>query len=328
MTTKIGLLTQNNRNTGKGKYPVMPDIIKACLLVPKSWSYTFNASDSDATISAGIITNLLALGVNNAYSARSQFIGPFEALTDKTTDPTFQTYGFGRQVLTDQGKYIFDYELLDGGIEYFQAVMSFLGKTDLYNFVFLGHSGMVYTANIYDANGYVTGCKGITPAQIDPQKWKLANKDKAAQFMITLALQYVDEFNKDLCIIATGAELITTLKDNAVQDVVLTSTGTGSAGVYTMTVTTADGRINLGVGDASIALTAACFKCLRQSTGATITITSIAKVGQNIAVTVDTSDPDYTLHAPAVFSFQSVSSVFAIVAGYYETQVGGLVMAD
>lgn len=329
MIARIGLLTAGNKNTGKSKYGIMPDIIKAWLLVPKGWSYTFTAASTDATLAAGIQANLLALGVNNAYGSRSQFIGPFETFTDKTTDPTYQTFGLGRMVMTDQGKYIFDYDYIDGGIEYHQKIMSFLGKTDLYNLVGIGHMGNVYATNLYDpTTGLVTGCKGLTPAQIDPAKWKLANKDKAADFRVVLGLQYVDEFNKDLCILATGAEMIPLLKDNTVQDVLLSSTGVGVAGVYTVTVTLDDMRINLAAGDAAIGLTAACFSVKRQSTGGGITITGIAVVGQNVSITCDTTSTNYLLHAPVVISLANVAAVFGVTAGYYESQTGGVVMVD
>jgi hypothetical protein len=302
------------------------------LLVPKGTTGPrWTAGATATTINAAVKTWLLAQGVNNTFSARSQVLGPIINLEDKSTAATYQQFNLGSQNKVDDGKYIFDVMYRDGGMSYAMAMRSYDGLSEMYDAMFLSHKGQLRGQCFYttDAltNVTVTGVDAFPLQQLDFEKVSEATKDKEAGFKCVLSPQYNEHLNDDACIIdLMDSTIVKQVLAARVMDVQLTSTGTGSAGVYTINVTTADGKVNLAVGPYALSWTAACFKVLRDSTGNVITITSIAVVGNNIAITCNTGDTDYLLGATVRVSLQSVSAVYAILAGYYEAPT--IYMAD
>lgn len=332
MLTVKGAIAGAQRNSGIHKVETRPDIMGVILLVPKGTTGPrWTVSDNAATINAAVKTWLLAQGVNNTFAARMQVLGPIINLEDKSTAATYQQFNLGSQVKADDGKYIFDVMYREGGFTYAQAMRAYDGLSEMYDAMFLSHKGQLRGQNKYTTdslgNVTITGMDAFPLQQLDFEKVMEATKEKEAGYKCVLSPQYNSHLNEDACIVDTGdGTLVKQVLAARVMDIAITSTGTGSGGVYTVNVTTADGKVNLATGPYALSWTAACFKVLRDSTGNAITISSIAVVGNNIAITCDTGDADYTLHATVRVSLQSVSAVYAILAGYYEAPT--IYMAD
>lgn len=330
--TVKGAISGSQRNSGIHKVETRPDIMGVILLVPKGTTGPrWTAGATAATINAAVKTWLLAQGVNNTFANRMQVLGPIISLEDKSTAATYQQFNLGSQVKTDDGKYIFDVMYREGGMTYAQAMRSYDGQSEMYDAMFLSHKGQIRGVCVTTTdslnNVTVTGVDAFPLEQLDFEKVTEATKDKEAGFKCVLSPAFNSHLNDDACIVDLGDSTIVKQVCGArVTDVLLTSMGTGTAGVYTVNVTTADGKVNLASGPYALSWTAGCFKTLRDSTGNVISITSIAVVGNSIAITCDTGDADYTLHATIRVSLQSVSAVYAILGGYYEAPT--IYMAD
>ena len=299
------------------------DKLKGVFLVPYNWSYDFAPDATDAEILAGLTANLTALAHNDSYTLRGQLIGPVYTFNDKSTDATYETFGYGMQRKTDEGKYIFGLQYVEGGFGYHQNVRTFNNKIRQYKWIFLGDTGNVGAVAKYttDTQGNVsqTGIQGIQMSQLDIVKAKMANKDKTAEYSIMLGCELVNELNEDACVIATGQDMFGMIESAQVMDIAITSKGTGSEGVYTVSIFTGDGKVNTVVGDGAIEWSAACFHVTRKSTGANIDIDGIAISGQDLQIAVDTGDSDYSVGAPVIISLDGVASVYAEVHGYYSS---------
>lgn len=134
------------KNTGKCDCYFDPKLIKGKILVPKSRVLT------QAEINA-IQATLEAL-VQAEKTDRFFPVQNFEALTDNSEDPTFQTFGFGGSAPVREGNYNWIFQFIEGGVQLNNALRSFNGKSSKYAEVYIDYdnNSLIGTKKL-DANG-------------------------------------------------------------------------------------------------------------------------------------------------------------------------------
>ena len=225
-------------NTGKYSDPLYAGLVISGLLVPYNWTFPVAVGDSPVTILANLETALSALLLNDDPTLRGFYIGPFDAFNDKSEATTYQTLGYGKKVKTQRMIITKEYQIVDGGVQYWKAIQSFTGKIDRYKWVEIDNQGTFYATNTVDpATHLVTGCQGFKLSALEPQDRKQANKSTIEEHILNLSFQNSGECNEDLFSIETGIELDSFVNDLGIQDVKITGQSNSCSATITFTNT-------------------------------------------------------------------------------------------
>lgn len=264
-------------NTGKTANPLFAGLVVSGILVPYNWTFAVAVTDSFATILANLETALAAALLHITPTSRAFYVGPFDAFNDKSEATTYQTLGYGKKVKTQRQIISKEYQVVDGGVEYWRALQSFTGKIDQYKWLEIDNQGVIYGTQTLDPTTLaVTGMQGIQLSSLEPQDRKQANKSTIEEHMLMLSFQNSGEVNESLYSIQTGIELDGFVNDLAIQDVTWTATGLMIAKVVSFMVTAGDGSINLGTA-LPLLLVTGNITLTNVETGSTaITITSLS----------------------------------------------------
>lgn len=308
---------QTGLNVGKAANPLEPGLIISGIFVPFNWYLPIGPTDSDVTILANLQSNISALLINNSYAARAFYIGPFEGFTDKSEDTTWQTLGYGKKVKTQRRIITKEYQVLDGGVEYWRAIQSFTGKIDDYKWLEIDNQGVVYGTQSTTSAGVYQGMQGYRLSALEPQDRKQANKGSKEERMLSLSFQDSAEHNEFADYIETGIEFDDFVSPLAVTDVDMETTGLMVGHIVYVRALSQDWDIDLTATVPGM-LVAANFTAVNATTGVAVGITSVSIVGNTIKFTFNTSSSGWVVGNTVNIGLASVSTLATAGYNYYE----------
>lgn len=283
------------RNTGVGGCPLHFEAIRGAFLVPASRVYnTVELTDPYAILYSDILA---------AKGARIYPIHKFEAITDNTEDPTFQTMASGRQVPIREGNYNWIFQYYDGGLCLSNKLRSFRNNTG-FSVLFYDADNKLFGTKKNGSDGK-PGLAGIPLEVLYPFPWKPNDFSNAPIYRVQFSFQ-PSYINEDIAYVDTGANLG---ELNGLQNITLTQSGTSSAGVINLIATTGCDGANIydtynGQLDAAAAWTA-----INTATGAAINIDTVAANAaiKGFTITLDDADTDYPATGTAQVTINLVS---------------------
>lgn len=133
------------KNTGVCDCYFDPKLIVGEIKIPKSRVLTqAELNDIQATLE------------DLAQDVKTNRIFPvhgFVAITDGSEEPTFQTFGYGSQVPVREGKYIWTFQFVNGGVQMSNNLRSFNGSGSKYASIFYDSENTLIGTKKTDANG-------------------------------------------------------------------------------------------------------------------------------------------------------------------------------
>lgn len=287
----------NERNVGFGGCVVDFKAIKGLFLVPKNKVYTQAEFDD--------LRKTLTDGTMASKKDRIYPIHGFETPTDNTEDPTEWVAASGRPEVTNESSYKWMFQFLDGRLCLSNALRSF-NESDSFAYIFYDKKNMLIATTKLDATGQ-KGYAGIPKELFYAYPWKMNDYSNPSAYRIKVAFrpEYINE------LIAFKQSPFPLTEIVGLQNIVLTSVTAGAAGVYKIQASTGcDGQNLFELYQAELAA-AALWTATNASTGAAITITSVAADAnlKTFTVTLSTADPDYPAAGNIIISLVSASAL-------------------
>lgn len=210
----------------------------------------------------------------------------FEAITDNTEDPTFQTMASGRQVFIKEGNYNWIMQFIDGGLCLSNKLRSFNNGN--------------WAALFYDQKGNLFGYKTQNEVGADVIKgvpldtlytfpWKANDFSNVTQYRTQFSFKpsYV---NEQIGFVQSDFPLS---EVKGIKDVALTVTAPLTAGVVGVDAHVSCGGDDLHATYATELAVVGAWVAKNKSTGAEITVTTVVSNATGWTVTLDTVDTDY-----------------------------------
>lgn len=177
----------NIKNTGVCDCPFDPKLIVGKIMIPKNRVLTqAEVDDIQATLE-----DL----VQSAIADRIFPVQGFVAIVDGSEEPTFQTFGYGSQVPVREGKYIWTFQFVNGGVQLSNALRSFNGNSSYAELYIESTNKLIGTSKL-DANGQ-PGLAGVPQEGGYPYTypWKANDGTNTTQYRTQSVFQpqYVNE---------------------------------------------------------------------------------------------------------------------------------------
>lgn len=305
-------------NSGKVDGALFASLVVSGIFVPYDWYFAVAITDSDVTILANLQTQLSAVLLHDTYASRGHYVGPFEAFTDRSEATTYQTLGYGRKVKTQRRIITKEYQILEGGLQYWRSIQSFEGKIDQYKWLEIDSEGVLYGTYERDATtGAVIGLTGFRLSALEPQDRVQANRNTVEEHILNLTFQDSAEANEDLYAIESGIDLDAFVADLGIIDVVMKETGVMASHVLDIRVLAGDGSIDI-TQTLPLLLAAANLVAYNDSSGTAVGITSAAIVGNKLRVTFNTGSAGWSVGTIVNVGLASVSTLVTAGFKYYE----------
>lgn len=308
---EVRLSKKQRADVNLGKFPnyVDPGLLRMFVLVP----YDFLCELAEFATAEEVIeefkVNLRETLTADDFPGRSQPIGPFESMDDKTTEAGKATLGYGREIFTSKEIIGWMFKYLEGGLDYHNKVMKYDGLVRQYKAIGFDEKGNVYAAKATDQDGIFLGIKGLELSVLKPHPWKAPNQNSAPEYGITLQLKKREEWDNELYVIATGEDMLGFVEQYNVQDVILTQTAEFAA--QTAQIMAILGGVNL-LTEVPAFVDPDAFLAKNEDTGNPITIDSVTKDSEGRGVVVlDETDPDYVVGQWATLELNLVNTLAA-----------------
>jgi len=273
------------RNTGTTGCPLHFEAIKGAFLVPKGRVYTQAELATPESLRAALAADIIAVKSSRIFPLHG-----FEAITDNTEDPTFQTMASGRQVPIREGNYNWIMQYYDGGLCLSNKLRSFKNNT--------GYAALFYDAAYKMAGTTKTasdgkpGMAGVPLEVLYPFPWKVNDFSNAPIYRIQFSFK-PNYINEDIAYVDAGFNLDELA---GLININLEVTGTPTGGVYQVLPLVGCDKSNLTELYSTLLADEALWVLSNATTGASVAVTGAtynATLG-TIAVAADTADADYT----------------------------------
>lgn len=291
-------------NTAVPKCALDPALIKGGFLVPPGFELTAAQLATSATLQTALAAAILDIPSKRVYP-----LPPFEAVTDSSEDVTTQTLGYGTPVTIREGKNVWIFQYLVGGVCLNNQLRTF-NKAG-YRVIFIDDDN----TGLATKNKTGDGAVGITLADYYAYPWKLNDGSNTTAYRLKFVFdpKYINDwvafFNpSDFNLIElTGLQQVYLSKISRV------------LGVIKVTASVGCGGDNMHDLYASELADETLWTAVNAATGASIPITTVADdtVDNGWTITLDTAtSPPYT--AGAVVISLAAPSVLAAagVDGY------------
>lgn len=304
-------------NVGKIASPLFPGLVISGLLVPKSWVMTIGPVHTAQDVVDMLMTEISALLINDDYASRAFYVGKFVGFDDKSEATQYQTFGYGIKVPTQRQITAKEYQIYDGGLEYFNALKSFSGKINQYAWVEIDQFGNVGLTDAYDSTGTLIGCRGVSIAAWLMQDRKQANKSTVEEWKLHVEIADGAEVNENAFIIETNMNFDDFVSPLMVVDISTVPVGAMASHVQSYRVVAGDGGVDI-VETLPGMCVAANLVAHNVETGVAVGITSVALVGNRMNVTYNTSSSGWDVGVEVALGFDPVSDLATAGYSYYE----------
>ena len=282
-------------NTGIQQISFTPKEIIGAILVPTGWV-------ADASYIASLKANLQA-DTLKAIGSRIFPIFSFGAIEDKSAESKYETFGYGAEKKASDGKYSWQFALMEGGIDLIKELRKFNG-TD-YNALFYTRDGVLIGTST-DTAGEITG---VNIEYVDTLPWKPADGSKSVQTMIkfSLAMSATAQLNENIAFIKCDFDVEQEVKGCI--NVTLTQGTAPAVGVATVCAKTNNNAVNLYDLYSTELAASAAWVVTKVSDGSAISVSSVTKAvavkGWALAFTY-VGDVKISLASPSALAALSV----------------------
>jgi hypothetical protein len=299
-----------NINTGKTAYDFNPGLMKGYFLAPVT-----NCDISAANLL--VLETFINAQLHNASpSLRWHHAGIIEGHEDQTEAATSQTLPNGRIVMTDRSHPMFEFQFLNGGKGYHQALQSFNGLEQYFRMFYYDGNNVLYGVVSEDDDAVMTG---IDLSLHYTHDYKAATKTTIAEYKTKIQFADAAQMNEKAWHIKCGFNLSKLL---AVRDVLMTdiTPGGAAAGVFEVGFTEGNGNTNLlTILTAAVLADADNFTVKRSSTGAAIAFAVAANTaGTGVKFTLTTGDSNYLAGADAKIAMKDPAALGVLGLKWFE----------
>jgi hypothetical protein len=302
MINNIVCLSVGGANTGFGSCVLNFDKIVGFFLV----SATFALAEQDLVSDDTLKTALLAGASADLLQNRIFPVHNLLEITDSSTEPTKQTFGYGSSVITQQGVYDWTFPFIKGGLCLLTALQEF-NDQDIRP-IFYDSSGRLF--------GWRQGntIKGIPLNQFYANDWKPATG--AAVQVNSVNMNFGSKFiNREIGFYQATTFGLEEIK--GLQSITLYTAAARAANVIKIKAKAGCAGIDLYAQYSAQLAAPANWRVTRN--GAVVTVTSAA-IDVNLSawtLTLDTADPDYNAAGPFQVTLAPVSILTAAgIVGY------------
>ncbi len=169
------------KNTGICECFFTPELLTGAILVPKGKVFTEDEL-KDAVIQATLETAVMA-----EQSLRIYPFQPFEAITDSSEAPTKQTFGYGTVKTVREGKYVWAFQFLNGGLNLSNALRTFNHLIGKYAVIFLESQNTFIGTSKKDVNNE-WGIAGVPLSDLYTAPWKPSDGSNVTVYMIEFTM--------------------------------------------------------------------------------------------------------------------------------------------
>lgn len=295
------------KNTGICECFFDPALLDGAIFVPLKKVFT-EAELADLLIQTTLETAAMAVKTDRIFP-----FGPFEAITDNTEDPTRQTFGYGTVKTVREGKYNWQFQYINGGLNLSNNLRSFNGLTGKYGVIFKESKNTLIGTSKKDVNGN-WGLAPIPMADIYARPWRPSDGTNVTNYTIEFSFDpvYINEkiaFKK----VSIDSYLLSEFK--GLEDIVLTLVEAVEGGT-TIEVSAATDCGSTDVFDLySAELAQAVAWSLKDSAGAEQTISGVVANADTKTWTITRSEgtnadgDTLELAAPSVLSAAPINVV-------------------
>jgi hypothetical protein len=201
MSNVLSTLASTNAfgNTGVQTTYFDPKEIIGAILVPKDWKID---STYLGTLGVSLKTNLQA-DTRKAIGDRIFPIFSFGGVTDSSAESKYQTFGYGSERKASDGKYTWEFDLMQGGISLIKNLRKF--NSSDYDVIFCTRDSYM----IGTKTGTASQMKGVSCDLLDVKPWKLSDGSNATGLKIkfSLSLAATAELNENVEYIKTDFDI-------------------------------------------------------------------------------------------------------------------------
>lgn len=295
------------KNTGICECFFDPALITGAIFVPLKKVFT-EAELADLLIQTTLETAGMAVKTDRIFP-----FGPFEAITDNTEDPTRQTFGYGTVKTVREGKYNWQFQYINGGLNLSNALRTYNGLTGKYGVIWIESKNTLIGTSKKDVNGN-WGLAPIPMADIYARPWRPSDGTNVTNYTIEFSFDpvYINEkiaFKK----VSIDSYLLSEFK--GLEDIVLTLVEAVEGGT-TIEVSAATDCGSTDVFDLySAELAQAVAWSLKDSAGAEQTISGVVANADTKTWTITRSEgtnadgDTLELAAPSVLSAAPINVV-------------------
>lgn len=291
-----------------------PDLIIGLLAVPYGTVW-------DATALANIQETIQDGLINNTYAEAYHYFGDFEGIDDQSEERQQETFGYGNKVTTRDERYYWTFRYTDGHMCKHKAYLAFKGRENEFQYFIVDKSRNIIGTEAYDADGFVTGMRGLTVYELYENNWKPKDGTNDTMFNLSIGFSDSKELNEFYAFVTVGFDISSLLM---VKDAVLSPLTTLNGGAVTVAILAGCGGQNLVQNYPALA-TAGLYTANNKLTGAAVTITGVSITGlgasQAILFDIDDTDPDYpTSGNYLTITLDPPGDVFTAIGDYYRAQ--------
>lgn len=176
------------KNTGICECFFDPALLDGAIFVPLKKVFT-EAELADLLIQTTLETATRAIKADRIFP-----FGPFEAITDNTEDPTRQTFGYGTVKTVREGKYNWQFQFTNGGLNLSNNLRSFNNLIGKYAVIFKESKNTLIGTSKKDVNGN-WGLAGIPMADIYTRPWRPSDGSNVTNYTIEFTFDpvYINE---------------------------------------------------------------------------------------------------------------------------------------
>lgn len=176
------------KNTGICECYFNPKLITGAILVPKGRVYTAEEL-ADAMIQTTLETDVKAVKSSRIFPFQ-----PFEQVTDGTEAVVKQTFGYGSSVNIREGKVVWLFQFINGGLNLSNALRSFNHLIGKYSVIFLESQNTFIGTSRKNAAG-VWGLAGVPMIDIYTKPWGISDGSNVSNYAIEFTFDpvYINE---------------------------------------------------------------------------------------------------------------------------------------
>lgn len=263
-----------------------PDLLIGILAVPKGtvWA-SAQLADIQTTIQDGLI--------NDTYASGYHYFGDFVGISDDSEDRQQETLGYGEKVTTRDEQYYWTFRYTEGHMCKHKAYLKFKGRENEFDFFLVDKSRNIIGTEAYDADGFLTGMKGLDLYEFYENNWKPKDGTNDTMYQLSIGLRDSKEINEYYAFITVGFKVSDL---NQIQDALLIPVSTLDGGDVNVQVVSGCGGLNMVKNYPDI-VDATLFTAVNKATGADIPIDGLTSAGtgdnQYLVFDLDETDPDY-----------------------------------
>lgn len=176
------------KNTGICECYFDPKLITGAMFVPKNKVFT------SAELADALIQTTLETAVRAVKSSRIFPFQPFEQVTDGTEAAVKQTFGYGGSVNIREGKVVWLFQFINGGLNLSNALRTFNHLIGKYNVIFIESQNTLIGTSRKDVTG-AWGLAGVPMIDIYTKPWGISDGANVSNYGIEFIFDpvYVNE---------------------------------------------------------------------------------------------------------------------------------------